>query len=182
MPPNTLPLVSTAATSATLPPATKLLKNVHIRTERHDSVRTPEDLYGLLDEEFRFDFDPCPFVPEGEQPAVDGLSVAWGRSTFVNPPFSCIRPWVEKAVREAREGKTVVMLVTARTNTNYWHELIIPCASEVRFLRGKVNFPGYAGRGGLPIGIAIVVFRGCDKDETMTPGLPGVLWSKVKRV
>lgn len=44
---------------------------------------TPPDLYAKLDEEFHFDFDPCPWPkPEG----FDGLTCDWGQRNYVNPP------------------------------------------------------------------------------------------------
>ena len=52
------------------------------------------------------------------------------------------------------------MLITARTNANYWHQYIFPFAKEIRFMRGKVNFPGYPEGKGLPMGIALLVFQG----------------------
>ena len=67
---------------------------------------------------------------------------------------------MQKALAECRKGKTVVMLITARTNANYWHQYIFPFAKEIRFMRGKVNFPGYPGGKGLPMGIALLVFQG----------------------
>lgn len=45
----------------------------------------PPDLFRPLQKEFNFDFDPCPFPrPEG----FDGLEVNWGKSNWVNPPFT----------------------------------------------------------------------------------------------
>ena len=46
---------------------------------------TPPDLMKQLTDEFHFDFDPCPHPrPEG----FDGLVVEWGKSNWVNPPFT----------------------------------------------------------------------------------------------
>lgn len=46
---------------------------------------TPPDLYAKLDQEFAFDFDPCPYPrPEGYNSLVE----EWGTSNYVNPPFS----------------------------------------------------------------------------------------------
>ena len=54
------------------------------------------------------------------------------------------------------------MLITARTNANYWHQSIFPFAREIRFMRGKVNFPGYPEGKGLPMGIALLVVQGAE--------------------
>lgn len=77
---------------------------------------TPPSLYDALNDEFNFDFDPCPFpLPTG----FDGLTCEWGRSNYVNPPFGSIihqgrkkgpTAWVRKAIGEHRKGKTVVLV------------------------------------------------------------------------
>jgi len=46
---------------------------------------TPKPIYNSLNEEFNFDFDPCPFPkPDG----YNSLVVPWGKSNYVNPPFN----------------------------------------------------------------------------------------------
>jgi hypothetical protein len=64
----------------------------------------------------------------------NGLHSSWGQCSFVDPPFSKIKLWVQKALAECRKGKIVVMLITARTNANYWHQYIFPFAKEIRFI------------------------------------------------
>ena len=45
---------------------------------------TPPDVFDALNKEFRFDFDPSPHpLAEG----FDGLTIDWGSSNYVNPPF-----------------------------------------------------------------------------------------------
>lgn len=80
---------------------------------------TPPELYAQLDAEFHFDFDPCPHPrPDG----FDGLSVPWGKSNWVNPPFTGdarvpgrrkIGPvaWLRKAVAEREAGNQSVMIL-----------------------------------------------------------------------
>ena len=69
---------------------------------------TPPDLMARLQTEFNFDFDACPYPrPAG----FDGLKEPWGQRTWVNPPFAHRAAWIPKAVREAEEGKTVVMVL-----------------------------------------------------------------------
>jgi hypothetical protein len=46
---------------------------------------TPPDLMKKLSDEFRFDFDPCPFPRPLD---FDGLELKWGNSNWVNPPFT----------------------------------------------------------------------------------------------
>lgn len=77
---------------------------------------TPPDLYKQLNDEFNFDFDPCPYpLTDG----FDGLTCDWGNSNYVNPPFGSIMhegkkkgptAWVRKAIEENRKGKTVVLV------------------------------------------------------------------------
>jgi len=77
---------------------------------------TPPDLYRTLDDEFHFDFDPCPYpLPDG----FDGLTCEWGKSNYVNPPFGSIlhdgkrkgaTAWVRKAITEWKKGNTVVLV------------------------------------------------------------------------
>ena len=40
----------------------------------HDNWATPKDFYNKLNQEFNFDFDPCPLFAD-----FDGLEVKWGK-------------------------------------------------------------------------------------------------------
>ncbi len=120
--------------------------------ERNQFAQTPEDFYALLDEEFDFNWDPCP-----KKPKFDGLKVPWGNSTYVNPPYNDIEPWIKKAYEESLKGKTVVMLLPARTMRKWFHEYALK-ASEIRWLQGGLRFEGYKKKS--PFGLMIVVFRG----------------------
>lgn len=129
-----------------------------------DHWATPQELYQALNDEFDFDFDPCPLrnVPcplfPNDQHHIDtgdGLVIDWGECTFVNPPYSEIDKWCEKAVREYKKGKTVVMLIPSRTDTKYWHKYIMQ-ATEIRFCRGRLKFNG--AKHNAPFPSAVIVF------------------------
>ena len=45
---------------------------------------TPPELMAQLQEEFNFDFDPCPYPKPDD---FDGLRCEWGQRNYVNPPF-----------------------------------------------------------------------------------------------
>ena len=112
--------------------------------ENSDHWKTPEKLYKKLDDEFHFDFDPCPLHAD-----FDGLQIPeWGNVNFVNPPYNRVdKPrFIQKAYEEYKKGKICVLLIPAATGTKQFHDLILPHA-EIRFLRGRVAFEGYNTRG-----------------------------------
>lgn len=114
--------------------------------------RTPRTIFDGLNEEFHFAHDPCP-----SQSLIDGLSIEWRSPVFVNPPFSDISQWVEKAWLEYQQGKTVVLLIPSRTDTKWWHKYIMK-ASEIRFLQGRLKYEGNKS-GPAPFPSCVVVFK-----------------------
>jgi len=114
--------------------------------------RTPKKLYDVLDKEFSFDFDPCP-----TNPTFDGLNINWKGSNFINPPFKDQRMWIKKAYEESLTGKTCVMLLPSRTDTRIFHEVILPYAKEIRFIKGRLKFEQYENSAPFPS--MIVVFN-----------------------
>jgi len=102
--------------------------------------KTPEGFYKQLDEEFKFDFDPCPLNPNYE---VDGLNISWGKRCFVNPPYGkAVRSWLEKALNEIKLGNTelAVFLLPSYTDVKWFHEVVLPEASDIRFIKGRLKF------------------------------------------
>ena len=97
---------------------------------------TPPALYDSLHAEFRFTYDPCPWpLPDG----YDGLTAAWGASSYVNPPFGSIihqgkkkgpTAWVRKAIAEAKQGKRVVLVYPV----DKWVLMLLEAGATVRNL------------------------------------------------
>ena len=117
-----------------------------------DEWSTPTETFSALDAEFKFNDDPCPLG--GNE---NGLLREWLSPCFVNPPYSEIAPWMEKAKLESDAGKTVVLLVPSRTDTRWWHEYAMK-AAEIRFIRGRLKFGD--AKTGAPFPSCVVVFRG----------------------
>lgn len=93
-------------------------------------------------------------------PAEDGLAQSWaGERVWLNPPYGGrpIRPWLEKAAREAAAGATVVALLPFAPDTAWWLELVHVVGAEVRAVRGRVRFVGSPGSA--PFASALVVYR-----------------------
>lgn len=115
--------------------------------------RTPKAFYTALNTEFGFDFDPCP-----PDPHFDGLHCEWGDINFVNPPYNEVKKWLEKSLDEWRKGKTVVLLLPSRTGTKWFHRYVLPFASDVRFIRGRLKFDDQ--NNSAPFDSMIIVYGG----------------------
>ena len=123
------------------------MKNRNINN--HDNWETPEYIYNELNNEFNFNFDPCPIMFEEITLENDGLLKEWGTVNFVNPPYSRAlkEAFIKKAIEEKKKGKTSVCLIPVSTSTVLFHEFIKPNADEIRFLKGRVKFIGYNTKG-----------------------------------
>lgn len=143
-----------------------------------DEWRTPPDFFARLDAEFGFTMDAA--VAEGHalRDMLFGLGESNGEATFaqpwlppyrdaactergavyLNPPYSrgLQARFIRKAWEESKRGITVTCLIPARPDTALWHDVILPRASEIRFVRGRLRFVGAAA--GAPFPSAVVVF------------------------
>ena len=131
-----------------------------------DEWETPQKLFDELNREFNFDLDVCATSDNHKCPVYftkedNGLSKNWGGyRVWLNPPYSEIDKWVEKAYRETRNDNTVVvMLIPSRTDTRYFHNYIYQ-RTEIRFVKGRLHFND--SKGGAPFPSMIVVFRGAN--------------------
>ena len=101
-----------------------------------DLWNTPQELFDDLSKLFGpFDFDPCP-----ENPTFDGLEVEWKDNNFVNPPYSNIKLFLEKAIIEQQKNKNSTFLLPLRTTPEYFRNLILKHASGIYFLNRRVKF------------------------------------------
>jgi phage N-6-adenine-methyltransferase len=108
--------------------------------------QTPPELFRLLDNEFDFSIDGAAsesnrlcglYLDEPCHSAFDAnLS---GDRVFVNPPYGGLKKWIELFVRWKEQGNTVVSLIPAAPDTEWW-ALAYKHAAEVRLLSGRVKF------------------------------------------
>lgn len=113
------------------------MKSAAVRNNSGDDWKTPDDFYNKLDKIYHFDFDPCPY-----QAKFDGLKMEWGKSNFVNPPYSrkLKEAFVHKALEEKAKGKRSVLLLPVSTSTKLFHEVILPNAEKIEFVKGRLKF------------------------------------------
>lgn len=118
-----------------------------------DRWATPSAVYDALNREFAFDFDPCPL--DGSSDGLAPLFCEWrGKRVFCNPPYG---PGLSEWLRRAKEADVAVYLIPARTDTRWFHEIVLPAAAEIRFLRGRLKFGD--AKAGAPFPSMVVVFK-----------------------
>jgi len=115
---------------------------------------TPSAIYEELNKEFKFDFDPCP-LGECEKDGSAPLFTSWaGKRVFCNPPYnSGIRKFLDRAT----EATISVFLLPSRTDTKWFHEIVLPNAKEIRFIRGRLKFGSALNSAPFPSLLAIFV-------------------------
>lgn len=79
-------------------------------------------------------------------------------TAWCNPPYGRkVGRWVEKCVLESKH-RNVGMLIYARTDTSYFHDLILPNAYEIHFIKGRLKFRNPAGVNGPATAGSMMVF------------------------
>jgi site-specific DNA-methyltransferase (adenine-specific) len=64
-----------------------------------------------------------------------------------------LRPFLERA----QEAEIAVFLIPARTDTRWFHEIVLPHAKEIRFLKGRLKFGG--AKNSAPFPSMVVIFE-----------------------
>ena len=125
-------------------------KKAALFSSKNESWETPIEFFQELDREFHFTLDPC--ADETNHKCAkyytakdDGLTKNWrDEIVFCNPPYGRkITKWVKKCHNEVKHGgcPMVVMLLPARTDTQWFHQYIYKQA-EIIFLKGRLRFVG----------------------------------------
>ena len=107
---------------------------------------TPHWLFDELDYKYDFTLDPCCMRTTAKCDKFftkedDGLAQSWeGHTVFMNPPYGRdISKWIEKAYNESLKPDTrVVVLIPARTDTQYFHDYCVK--GHVKFIKGRLKF------------------------------------------
>lgn len=117
--------------------------------------KTPSAFYDRLNNEFDFDFDPCPLNSK-----IDGLSIDWGKRVYVNPPYGKYIPiWLNKAINEIKKGNSelIVFLIPSYTDVKWFHEIVLPLSYEIRFIKGRLKFGDHNNTA--PFASMVVIFK-----------------------
>ncbi len=120
----------------------------HTPPEHKDRWQTPIEIFSALDVEFGFYLDAAAdknnalcarYLTEQD----NALAVDWESygAIWCNPPYSEIKPWVEKATQQCRaQNQPIVMLIPADTSVS-WFSLALKSVDEVRLITdGRISF------------------------------------------
>ena len=132
-----------------------------------DDWATPRDLFNELHGVHKFDLDVAASqsnhlcdewygLDHADESKRNGLEAEWWGHVWCNPPYGRgIKDWVLKA---SQHHDSVVMLLPARTDTKWFHELVLPNA-DVQFIKGRLKYGG--GQSPAPFPSMIVRFDCC---------------------
>jgi hypothetical protein len=166
-------------------------------------MQTPDSLYKALDDRFGFVRDVAAMAentkcdifmsaggvkgtvvkrPDGSIVVCSGDALVdpWDRegSNFCNPPYGKgLDKWLSKALNEAENGATVVVLLPVDFSTRWWD--IMMKASEWIRIRSRVEFLDANGKplkGGPMFSSVVGVFWGCVQPEKRHPMVTEMDW------
>lgn len=109
---------------------------------------TPDDLFERLYDEFDFYMDIAANASNTKLSKFtddlfnfDFTTIPRGSSLWLNPPYGReAKQFIAKAYALAGIGFTVVCLLPARTDTVWFHDIVLYGKAEVRFLKGRLKF------------------------------------------
>lgn len=135
-----------------------------------DEWATPVDVFAPLNAEFGFTVDAAAAgwntkLPRYWAKGDDGLRQPWwNERIWLNPPYSNIGEWLERACEHAHYD-VLVALVPCSPDRHWWHDSVEGFA-EVRLLTrstlrsGRIHFVKEDGTSGrAPFASAILVYR-----------------------
>lgn len=139
-----------------------------IQLNKDDDWETPDYLYNqaLLNYNVKPTLDVCATVLNRKcldyfDRNQNGLLQEWNQDFFMNPPYSEVGLWVEKAYKEhLKYNVTGIALIFSKTDTKFWHDYIEQKA-DVYFIKGRIKFckDGIPGKHPAPYPSCWVVWR-----------------------
>lgn len=135
-------------------------------TSERTDWETPQPLFDRLNLLYHFNLDLAATADNAKceryySPVQDAFKQPWVGRCWLNPPYGRgrdgIKRWVARAHRAAESGECefVVLLIPARTDTDWWWNHVIEGCID--FIPGRLHFVG--GESGAPFPSAVVAFH-----------------------
>jgi phage N-6-adenine-methyltransferase len=96
-------------------------------------------------------------VPFYYDEQTNGLDMPWVVDgwAWCNPPYSKIRPWVERAYEQSQQGAKIAVLVPAAVGSNWWRDWV-HAKAHIHLLNGRIRFVGHTA--GYPKDLALLLY------------------------
>lgn len=92
----------------------------------------------------------------------NGLIQNWNEDFWMNPPYSEITQWMDKAYESWKKNNVNgLILVYSKTDTKWWHKYVEGIA-EVHFIKGRVRFmtpDGEQAKNSAPYPSCFIIYR-----------------------
>ncbi|WP_296952958.1 DNA N-6-adenine-methyltransferase [uncultured Dysgonomonas sp.] len=138
----------------------------------NDEWYTPKEIIQSLGE---FDLDPATSLIAYEQNKSakryftaenDGLLQEWHGRVWLNPPYP--NPLIQQFLRKMAEHNNGIALVFAKIEAKWFHDIVLKCATAVKFLYNRVRFYKPDGTQGLqPRNGSMLIAYGRDNAEML---------------
>ena len=140
-------------------------------SSKHQDWATPPSFVKYIENMFdiQFDLDAAASSSNHKAPNYftiedNSLFQKWFGNVWINPPFGeALATWIDKMILENHRNtvKSIFCLIPCRPDTKYFHEKIIPNASEIYFIKGRFEFRrDLESRGCALFPSMLVVFNG----------------------
>jgi phage N-6-adenine-methyltransferase len=131
-----------------------------------------------------FDLDPCsgaessPFADATFTESEDGLSQPWHGSVWVNPPYSNVAEWTDKAIDAVENGDAdcIFYLCKGDSSTNWWQRGA-KAATTIVAIDHRLKFGD--GENSAPFASHILIFGNPPTDALHTCAEYGILLSEL---
>lgn len=149
-------------------------------TNHTDEWTTPLRLMRWAKTRWEFTLDVCASANNAQVSNYfdverNGLFENWEGVCWMNPPYSQVDLWINKAWREMQtHGAVVVALLPARTDTSWWHRYVMS-ADRVWFIKGRLHFGGSTNPAPFPN--CVVLFQKWN-GQYLTPTFESLLLPK----
>ena len=86
-------------------------------------------------------YDPCPSNFKEDYFHKSGLEKNWrkSRASYVNPPYSQPKLWVDKAIEQQNKGVDVVMLLRCDPSTK-WYKKLVEADAHFCYFNERLKF------------------------------------------
>ena len=119
------------------------MKGNGVFSHESDHWATPKKLYECFMKHGYI--DPCPLHCKEN----NLWKTYFNKKLFINPPYSKIKDWVEFIRRNKSSNCEIWLLIPARTDTKYFHELL-ELSPDIVFLKGRLHFNDETGTAPFP--------------------------------